>query len=174
MKEGKTARFELELTHDSVPVVWYRNEVKLHVSRTVLIHVEGKRHTLEMRTLSLDDTCQVKAEAKGSYSVAKLTVIGNAPPSSHMDVFTSPLCFTLPVFVSDWSQELLIQDRVIRCIKCEIKKITRSQTASKEEVKSSAVPSLFLYVSPSVMRKYKYSDSSLSPTVQLCDPPFPA
>lgn len=89
MKEGKTARFELELTHDSVPVVWYRNEVKLHVSRTVLIHVEGKRHTLEMRTLSLDDTCQIKAEAKGSYSVAKLTVIGNAPLSCHMDVFTS-------------------------------------------------------------------------------------
>lgn len=89
VKEGKTARFELELTHDSVPVVWYRNEVKLHVSRTVLIHVEGKRHTLEMRTLSLDDTCQIKAEAKGSYSVAKLTVIGNAPSSSHMDVFAS-------------------------------------------------------------------------------------
>lgn len=82
MKEGKSARFELELSHDNVPVVWYRNEVKLHVGRTVLMHVEGKRHTLEMRTLSLDDTCQIKAEAKGSFSLAKLTVIGNQRPVS--------------------------------------------------------------------------------------------
>ncbi|KAK5920272.1 hypothetical protein CgunFtcFv8_024099 [Champsocephalus gunnari] len=74
-KEGQTVRFELELSHDNVPVVWYRNEVKLHVSRTVLTHVEGKRHILEMRTLCLDDTCQIKAEAKGVHSTAKLTVI---------------------------------------------------------------------------------------------------
>ncbi|XP_019749859.1 titin-like [Hippocampus comes] len=75
VKEGKTARFELELTHDDVPVTWYRNEVKLHVSRTVIAHVEGKKHVLEMRMLTLDDTCQIKAEAKGISSVAKLTVL---------------------------------------------------------------------------------------------------
>lgn len=77
VKEGKTARFELELTHDNVPVLWYRNEVKMHVGRSVFMHTEGKKHSLEMRTVSLDDTCQIKAEAKGIYSVAKLTVIGN-------------------------------------------------------------------------------------------------
>lgn len=78
VKEGNTAHFELGLTHDNVPVLWYRNEVKLHVSRTVLMHAEGKKHRLEMRTVSLDDTCQIKAEAKGIYSVAQLTVVGNA------------------------------------------------------------------------------------------------
>lgn len=77
VKEGNTVRFDLELSHENVPVVWYRNEVKLHVSRTVLTYTEGRRHTLEMRSLSLDDTCQIKAEAKGFYSTAKLTVIGN-------------------------------------------------------------------------------------------------
>lgn len=77
VKEGKTANFELELTHDNVPVLWYRNEVKLHVSRNVLMHAEGKKYRLEMRMVSLDDTCQIKAEAKGIYSVAQLTVIGN-------------------------------------------------------------------------------------------------
>lgn len=76
VKEGKTAQFELELTHDNMPVLWYRNEVKLHMSRTVLMHAEGTKHRLEMRTVSLDDTCQIKAEAKGIYSVAQLTVIG--------------------------------------------------------------------------------------------------
>lgn len=82
MKEGNTARFELELTHENVPVVWYRNEVKLHVSRTMLTFVDGVKHSLEMRMLSLDDTCQIKAEAKGIYSMAKLTVIGNGHPLS--------------------------------------------------------------------------------------------
>lgn len=87
VKEGKTALFELELSHENVPVVWYRNEVKLHVSRTVITHVEGKKHTLEMRTLTLDDTCQVKAEAKGIYSMAKLTVIGNNTLPFPLSVF---------------------------------------------------------------------------------------
>lgn len=77
VKEGNTARFELEMSHENVPVVWYRNEVKLHMGRNVVTHVEGKKHTLEMRMLTLDDTCQIKAEAKGIYSIAKLTVIGN-------------------------------------------------------------------------------------------------
>lgn len=86
VKEGKTALFELELSHENVPVIWYRNEVKLHVSRTVLTRVEGKRHFLEMRSMSLDDTCQIKAEAKGIYSMAKLTVIGN---STHSSLFLS-------------------------------------------------------------------------------------
>lgn len=81
VKEGNTARFELELSHEDVPVVWYRNELKVHVSRTVLTHVDGKRHVLEMSTLTLDDTCQIKAEAKGVFTEAKLTVIGNYPSS---------------------------------------------------------------------------------------------
>lgn len=75
--EGNTVRFDIELNHENVPVVWYRNEVKLHVSRTVLTYEEGKKHTLEMRMLTLDDTCQIKAEARGVWSTAKLTVIGN-------------------------------------------------------------------------------------------------
>ena len=92
VKEGKTALFELELSHENVPVIWYRNEVKLHVSRTVLTRVEGRRHFLEMRSMSLDDTCQIKAEAKGIYSIAKLTVIGN---NTHSSLFSHCLLFSL-------------------------------------------------------------------------------
>lgn len=77
VKEGKTARFELELSHENVPVTWYRNEIKLHQSRTVLTHVDGTRHVLEMKELTIDDTCQIKAEAKGIPTMANLTVIGN-------------------------------------------------------------------------------------------------
>ena len=70
-------QFEFELTHENVTVTWYRNEIKLHPSRTLITHVEGKKHLLEMRELTLDDTCQIKAEAKGVSSTANLTVIGN-------------------------------------------------------------------------------------------------
>lgn len=76
VKEGATARFELELSHENIPVTWYRNDVKIHPSRTVLTHVDGKRHVLEMKEATLDDTCQIKAEAKGIPSMANLTVIG--------------------------------------------------------------------------------------------------
>lgn len=76
MKEGKTARFELELSHENIPVTWYKNDVKIHPSRTVIMHVDGKKHMLEMKEVTLDDTCQIKAEAKGIPSMANLTVIG--------------------------------------------------------------------------------------------------
>ena len=77
MKEGKTAQFEVELSHENIPVTWYRNETKIHPSRTVLTRVDGKKHILEIQEVTLDDTCQIKVEAKGKSSVAKLMVIGN-------------------------------------------------------------------------------------------------
>lgn len=99
-KEGQTARFEVELSHEKVPLTWYKNEIKLHVSRTVLIHFEGKKHTLEIKELTLDDTCQIKAEAKGIPSTANLTVLGNpysVPLSFILFVLFMALCSS-PVF----------------------------------------------------------------------------
>ncbi|XP_068457581.1 titin-like [Clinocottus analis] len=75
VKEGTTARFELELSHEDVPVTWYKNDVKIHPSRTVVTHLDGKKHVLEIKEVTLDDTCQIKAEAKGIPSMANLTVI---------------------------------------------------------------------------------------------------
>ncbi|KAK7938954.1 hypothetical protein WMY93_002280 [Mugilogobius chulae] len=90
LKEGATAMFELELSHDDVPVVWYRNEVKVHVSRTVVTRVEGRRHLLELRSLSMDDTCQIKAEARGVSCVAKLSVTeGDAVFITKLSDFTA-------------------------------------------------------------------------------------
>nr|XP_023010057.1 titin [Maylandia zebra] len=79
VKEGKTARFELELSHENIPITWYKNDNKIHPSRTVVIHVDGKKHALEMREVTLDDICQIKAEAKGILSMANLTVIEGDP-----------------------------------------------------------------------------------------------
>lgn len=96
MKEGTTARFELELSHENIPVTWYKNDVKIHPSRTVLTHVDGKRHVLEIKEVTLDDTCQIKAEAKGIPSMANLTVIGNPRPPSLLFSFLSPVCNICP------------------------------------------------------------------------------
>lgn len=82
VKETKTARFEIELSHENVPVVWYKNEIKLHQSRTVIIHFEGTKHMLEMKEVTLDDTCQIRAEAKGISTKAKLLVIGKVLATS--------------------------------------------------------------------------------------------
>lgn len=94
VKEGQTARFELELSHEDVPVTWYKNDCKVHPSRTVTTHVDGKKHVLEMKEVTLDDICQIKAEAKGIPSMATLTVIGNTrstrPSSSSLSMFVCP------------------------------------------------------------------------------------
>lgn len=100
MKEGKTARFELELSHENIPVTWYKNDIKIHPSRTVITHVDGKKHVLEIKEVTLDDTCQIKAEAKGIPSMANLTVIGkprtNACPLSVLFQF---LFFSFPTAI---------------------------------------------------------------------------
>lgn len=90
VKEGKTARFELELSHENIPVTWYKNDVKIHPSRMVLTHVDGKKHVLEIRDVTLDDTCQIKAEVKGIPSMANLTVIGKPGVLSCSSCASSP------------------------------------------------------------------------------------
>lgn len=95
VKEGNTAQFELELSHENIPVTWYKNDVKIHPSRTVVTHVDGKKHVLEMKEVTLDDICQIKAEAKGIPSMANLTVIGK-PRTSACPLPVCPVSLFLP------------------------------------------------------------------------------
>lgn len=97
MKEGTTAQFELELSHENIDVSWYKNDVKIHPSRTVLTHVDGKRHVLELKEVTLDDTCQIKAEARGVPSMANLTVIGNAHHLPSASSHFCPVCHVCPL-----------------------------------------------------------------------------
>lgn len=61
----------------------------------MVTHVDGKKHVLEIKEVTLDDTCQIKAEAKGIPSMANLTVIGKPQiticlSSSSMSSFLFP------------------------------------------------------------------------------------
>lgn len=76
VKEGETATFVCELSHEKMHVVWFKNDAKLHTSRTVLISSEGKTHKLEMREVTLDDISQIKAQVKDLSSMAHLKVLG--------------------------------------------------------------------------------------------------
>lgn len=76
VKEGETAHFQFELSHENMLVTWFKNDDKLHTSRTVVMTAEGKIHKLEIREVTLDDISEIKAEVKGLHTKAKLKVLG--------------------------------------------------------------------------------------------------
>lgn len=76
VKERETAEFSVELSHEKIPVVWYKNEVRLHPSKVVHISEDGKVHMLALKEVTIDDTSMVKVEAMGKSSEATLTVLG--------------------------------------------------------------------------------------------------
>lgn len=78
-KERENAVFTVELSHDNIPVKWFKNDQRLHTSKRVSMHSEGKTHSITFKNLSLDDTSQIKVEAMGISSEAKLTVLGRCP-----------------------------------------------------------------------------------------------
>lgn len=76
VKEGQTATFVCELSHEKMHAVWFKNDNKLHTTRTVLMSSEGKIHKLEMREVTLDDISQIKVQVKNLSSTANLKVLG--------------------------------------------------------------------------------------------------
>lgn len=80
VKEGETAHFEFELSHEDMPVTWFKNDKKLHTSRTVRMTAEGKVHKLEIAEVTLDDISEIKAQVKTLHTKANLKVLGNILP----------------------------------------------------------------------------------------------
>lgn len=76
VKERETAEFKVELSHDNVQVIWYKNDKRLLPSKVVHMSDDGKVHTLSFKEVSIDDTALIKAEALGKTSEAMLTVLG--------------------------------------------------------------------------------------------------
>ncbi len=66
VKERETAEFSMELSHDKIPVVWYRNDVRLHPSKVVHMSDQGRIHTLAFKEVTIDDTSMIKVEAMDS------------------------------------------------------------------------------------------------------------
>lgn len=75
-KERESAVFTVELSHDNIRVKWFKNDQRLHTTKLVSMEDEGKIHSITFKNLSIDDTSQIKVEAMGMSSEAKLTVLG--------------------------------------------------------------------------------------------------
>lgn len=80
MKERETAEFSVELSHADVPVVWYKNGVRLHPSKVVHMTDQQEVHKLAFKEVALDDTSQIRVEALGRSCEALLTVLGQYQP----------------------------------------------------------------------------------------------
>ena len=76
VKERETAEFSVELSHEKIPVIWYKNGVRLHPSKVVQMSEDGNVHTLAVKEVTIDDTSMIKVEAMGKSSEAMLTVLG--------------------------------------------------------------------------------------------------
>lgn len=76
VKERETAEFSVELSHDKIPVAWYKNDVRLHPSKVVHMTDQKKVHTLAFKEVTIDDTSMIKVEAMDKSMTAMLTVIG--------------------------------------------------------------------------------------------------
>lgn len=86
VKERETAEFSIELSHEKIPVVWYKNDVRLHPSKVVHMSEEGKAHTLAFKEVTLDDTSIIRVEAMDMTSEAMLTVLGQYHVQMRCDV----------------------------------------------------------------------------------------
>lgn len=78
VKERETAEFSVELSHDNITVVWYKNDVRLHPSKVVHMSDQGKIHTLAFKEVTIDDTSMIRVEAMDKNMTAMLTVIGQS------------------------------------------------------------------------------------------------
>lgn len=76
MKERETAEFSVELSHENISVVWYKNDVRLLPSKVVHMSDQGKVHTLAFKEVTIDDTSMIKVEGMDKSMTAMLTVIG--------------------------------------------------------------------------------------------------
>lgn len=76
VKERETAEFSVELSHDKIPVVWYKNDVRLLPSKVVHMSDHGRIHMLAFKEVTIDDTSMIKVEAMDKTVTAMLTVVG--------------------------------------------------------------------------------------------------
>lgn len=93
VKERETAEFSVELSHDNIPVVWYKNDVRLHPSKVVHMSDHGKTHMLAFKEVTIDDTSMIKVEAMDKSSEAMLTVLGQSASRDEGASFAELPCF---------------------------------------------------------------------------------
>ncbi|XP_010132076.1 PREDICTED: obscurin-like, partial [Buceros rhinoceros silvestris] len=74
VSENGTVTFEAEVSHEDVEGVWQKDGVRLKPSPNIIIGVLGKKHSLTLSSVTLEDAGLISFKADGIHSSGRLTV----------------------------------------------------------------------------------------------------
>lgn len=80
VSENGTVTFEAEVSHEDVEGVWQKDGVRLKPSPNISIGVLGKKHSLTLSSVTLEDAGLISFKADGIHSSGRLTVTGTQTP----------------------------------------------------------------------------------------------
>jgi len=82
VSEKRTVTFEVEVSHEDVEGVWQKDGVRLKPSPNINIGVLGKKHSLTLSSVTLEDAGLISFKADGIHSSGRLTVTGTQTQKS--------------------------------------------------------------------------------------------
>lgn len=100
VSEKGTVTFSVEVSHEDVEGTWQKDGVRLKPAPNVTMGVQGKKHSLTLSSVTLEDAGLISFKAEGIHSSGRLTVIGtacfgiwlSAPVPEYFKSTTSFLC----------------------------------------------------------------------------------
>lgn len=75
-REKGTVTYELELSHEDVEGSWMKDGLKLKPAENCHMSVLGKKHSLTLSSLKLEDSGLISFKAEGIHSSGRLIVTG--------------------------------------------------------------------------------------------------
>lgn len=107
VSEKGTVTFEVEVSHEDVEGIWQKDGVRLKPSPNVNIAVLGKKHSLTLSSVTLEDAGLISFKADGIHSSGKLTVTGTQTQKSQALVGVGHACLLPTHRVSFWERHKL-------------------------------------------------------------------
>lgn len=74
--EGEDADFKCSVSHKDATVTWYKNGIKIEPNEKYIISCERTNHSLTIKNLIIQDTCDISAQAENVKTAASLQVQG--------------------------------------------------------------------------------------------------
>ena len=76
VSEKGTVTFEVEVSHEDVEGTWQKDGVRLKPSPNISFGVLGKKHSLTLSSVTLEDAGLISFKADGIHTSGRLTVTG--------------------------------------------------------------------------------------------------
>lgn len=86
--EKECATFEVELSHENVEATWMKDGLRLKAEDNCRIGVQGKKHSLTLSSLALEDSGLVTFKAESVHSTGRLNVTGEPSLQSSGSLFS--------------------------------------------------------------------------------------